>query len=224
MKELYIWHHMGMGDYILCNAIVRHHAKLHDKIHLFVKSHCMKNVKFLYRDLTNINFINSYGGEDESVKYFLDINIGIPLLKVSNDDKQPFDKAFYENAGLPFNLKWGGFYLQRDMEREKEVYYDILGLKDKEQYIFVHDDERSRINESYLPKNIRIIKPDDKSIGLFEFGYVIENSKEVHVMNSSFLCFIDTIQMEHENLNYHTYVRSGAVFTLSDKLNWNVID
>jgi hypothetical protein len=223
MKELYIWHHLGMGDHILCNGIVRHYAKLYDKIYLFVKKQFLLNIKFLYRDLVNIDFIDGSGDQDQNVYRYLDIHPGIPLLKISNNGKQPFDQAFYENAKIPFSEKWNSFYLERNLHREKEIYYDILGLKDDEEFIFVHDDERSRINETYLHKNIKIIKPN-KEIGIFEFGYVFEKAKEIHLMNSSFLCLIDTMELSHSNLNYHTYVRPGAIFTLSKNLNWNIID
>jgi len=144
-------------------------------------------------------------------------------MKISNHGNQPFDEAFYNNAKVNFSEKWSGFQLKRDEKREKEIFYDVLGLNDNEDYIFIHDDERSIVNETYLPKNTKIIKPDNKDIGIFEFGYVMEKSKEIHVMNSSFLCLIDTMELNHNNLNYHTYVRTGAVFTLSKKLNWKIL-
>jgi hypothetical protein len=57
MKELYIWHHMGLGDYITCNGIVRFYAKQYNKIYLFVKKRYEENIKYLYRDLSNLELI-----------------------------------------------------------------------------------------------------------------------------------------------------------------------
>lgn len=37
MKEIYIWHHLGLGDHFHCNALVRNIAKDYDKVFLFVK-------------------------------------------------------------------------------------------------------------------------------------------------------------------------------------------
>ena len=47
MTELYIWHHMGMGDYFTCNGIVRHYAEQYDKIVLFYKDPTKENVRRL---------------------------------------------------------------------------------------------------------------------------------------------------------------------------------
>lgn len=225
MKKLYIWHHLGMGDHILCNGIVRHYAKKYDKIFLFSKKHNLKNVKYMYRDLNNIEYLDGSGPEDRNVRLFLDINPHVPLLKITNNDKWEFDKEFYKNAKLPFSAKWDYFYLERDMKREKEVYYDILGLKDKEEYIFIHKgNDKTNFREEFFPDNIKIVRPDDQSIGLFEFLYVMEKSNAIHMGDSSFLCLVDTIQLQHNNLNFHEYIRTtGPHPILSSKLNWNVI-
>ena len=74
-KELYLYHHLGLGDHIICNSLVRHYCKLYDKIYLFVKSHNYESVKFMYHDLNNIEFIvgNEYfHGDDIFVKSYLD--------------------------------------------------------------------------------------------------------------------------------------------------------
>lgn len=60
MEEIYIYHHLGLGDHIICNSIVRNFCDSYDTVYLFVKPHNYKNVEFMYRDLTNITLIKGY--------------------------------------------------------------------------------------------------------------------------------------------------------------------
>ena len=63
----YIYHHLGLGDHISCHGIVRHFSEIEDKICLFIKPHNLDNVKRMFSDINNIdyivgddNFVNDY--------------------------------------------------------------------------------------------------------------------------------------------------------------------
>lgn len=226
MKELYIWHHLGMGDYFTCNGIVRHYASLYDEIILFYKDPFKDNVKKMYRDLNNIDFLDGGIHEDDLArewrkthphKNFLKIIIASEVTDLLTK-KYTFDQIFYMKAYIPLKYKWTKFYYQRDMEKEKEVYYDILGLKDKEEYIFLHD--YPDVETKHVTKNIKIVKPDNQDIKIFDFLYTMEKSKELHLMSSSFLAMADCIQIPHDKLFYHEYIRKGSSYVL--KLKWKI--
>jgi len=53
----YIYHHLGLGDHIICNGLVRELIKPEKKYKMFVKPHNHNIVKFMYRDLKNLDFI-----------------------------------------------------------------------------------------------------------------------------------------------------------------------
>lgn len=223
MKELYIWHHLGMGDHFTCNGIVRHYASIYDKIILFYKYPFKDNVKKLYRDLNNIDFIDGGTMEDNLAVIWEMTNVNHQLLKIrltTKDlySKYTFDQLFYQQANIPLEYKWSKFYYQRDTEKEKEVYYDILGLKDKEEYIFLHD--YPDVETKHVPKNIKIVKPDNQDIKIFDFLYTMEKSKELHLMSSSFFGMADCIQIPHDKLFYHEYIRKGSSPIL--KLKWKI--
>jgi hypothetical protein len=221
-KELYIWHHLGMGDHYTCNGIVRHYAERYEKIYLFFKDPYKKNVRFLYRDLDNIEFIDGGIHEDHLAKGFALMNPTKNIMQIGynylNNTKLQFDAAFYEQAGIPFEYRWSKFYMKRDMEKEKEVYYDILKLKDNEEYIFLHDHPDYETKQ--VPNDIKIIKPDNWDLGIHDYLYTMEQSKELHLMNSAILPLVDTMQMKHDKLFYHAYIRN---IDMGLKLNWNII-
>jgi hypothetical protein len=141
---------------------------------------------------------------------------------------ETFDKGFYESANVPFEAKWDNFYFERDIEKEKDVFYNILGLKDNEEYVFIHQGSADNKNflDKYIPQNIKIINPADYlQVGIFDFLYTIEHAKEVHVANSSFMNIIDCIQLNTDRLFLHSYARTdmGDNPNPALKLNWNIL-
>ena len=213
MKHIY--HHLGMGDHITCSGIVRHYAAM-EEVNLFVKYQNLRNVERLYRDASNITLIPVTN--DAGVKLYTDIHPSLSFIRITNNVLGPIDKIFYESVGLSISFKWAKFYLERDMQREKEVYYDVYGLKDGEEYSFVHMSDKA----PSLPH--RVIVPDDWSVGLFDFIYLLEHAKSIHLENSSFFCLVDTMQIEGPELYIDYSIRSPEQgFTTSPKLKWNVL-
>lgn len=101
MNDLYIYHHLGLGDHIVCNAIIRNYAKEYDKIYLFIYPHNLESVSFMYRDLKNIEFIQVYDQEVERIIINKTnvLKIGFGKLDVKN---YKFDKSFYMGINLDF--------------------------------------------------------------------------------------------------------------------------
>ena len=233
LNSIYIFPHLGLGDEICCNGIVRSYAETYDKVFVFCKPNNTRNVMWMYRDLSNILIVPM---NDNDVTQFMHtcpqnnyLIIGHSKLheELRKDPNGRFDQIFYKMANVPFEDKWNKFYLQRDLESEKDTYYNKLGLKDNEEFIFVHDDNERPMLQSKLPKGIKIIKPDRKDISIFDFLYTIEKSKQIHVIDSSFFNLIDCIQLRNDdNLYFHKYVKISLVGeggTPTFKLKWKVL-
>lgn len=233
-NSIYIYHHLGLGDHIICNGIIRHYAETYNKVYVFVKSNNIENVKYMYRDNQKIKFIVL---SEEEIWYFLGFNplneyliVGITPEWFYNLDVKKlwntFDEGFYAAAGIPHEYKWKKFYFKRDIEKEKDAFYNKLNLND-DKFIFLHDNlKQNRIfNESLIPKNIKIINPNNYPlINLFDFLYTIEKAEEVHVMNSSFMNLIDCMQLKTGKLFLHSYARKdmGDNPNPKLKLNWTI--
>lgn len=234
MKNIHIFHHLGMGDSLLCNGLVRHFAENYDIIYVFAKPNYIKNVLYMYRDNPRIKIIQM---DDYQVKSFMSINPNNNYLVLGHtndymakiDSKEwTFEEGFYKIAKVPFEYKWSKFFIQRDLIKEKEI-FKKLGLKEGEKYSFIHDDtKRGRIfKKQYLDSSIKFIHPVDyQDIGLFDFLYTIENAYEVHVHNSSFANLIDTLELKIERLFYHKYARqeAGLDQTFSKNVNWTFLN
>jgi len=212
---------MGMGDYIIASGIVRYYANIHKNIVLFYKDPYKDKVKRLYADLDNITFLDGGTKEDHLAKSWVLLNPTKNLLKIRLERPLPsgssLEEYFYNEARVPVEYKWKKFFFNRNKRRELEVYKDI-GLSDDEKYIFVHDDSTVKTK---LNTNLKIIRPDNMDIELFDYLLVMERAQEIHVMSSSFFCLIDCIQLDNDNLNFHEYVRNIPMGP--SNLKWNII-
>jgi hypothetical protein len=230
MKSVYIYHHLGLGDHIMNNGLVRTIYEKYDKTFLFVKPKNFDNVNRMFRDLKNLRLIPF---DDGQVRTFMSIapdnNYVIAghenFWKIFNDpsNEMGIDEIFYHIAGVPIENKWSKFYIERDSEKEEKVFYDLFELKDDEEFIFLHESEKTTeipITKE-IPKGIKIIRPDNLSVSIFDYMYLIEKAKEVHVMNSSFMNLIDSSQLRKDGLFYHEYSRPGS--NTAFKLPWKIL-
>jgi len=229
MSSVYIYHHLGLGDHIIANGIVRTIAKKYNKTFLFSKPRNFPNVSFMYRDLPNLKIMSM---DDFAVQSFMTISPDnnyviaghAPFWKIlrSPNNKKKIDEIFYELAEVPLENKWSEFFIKRDTEREQEV-FKKLGLKEGDKFAFVHDDFQRKITRN-IP-SLKIIKPDNKDFSIFDFLYTIEKAEEIHCINSSFFCLIDCIGIKKEKMYLHQYVRKDINEEATPILgsNWQIL-
>lgn len=208
---IYIYHHLGLGDHIICNGMVRHFYKKFGSVKLFCYHRNLNNVGYMYRDLPNLELIpvNSDGEADNHLN---NLDKSIDRVKVGFNrlpefmDPLTFDEAFYKIVDLDFSVRFDEFHLQRELDKEKEV-LDRLN-PNGEKYIFIHDDKTRgfSIDESRITSDYKKIY-NDKSIPLFHCIGLIENAEEVHVMQSSIKDLINSFKFEKPKFHLHEYVR-----------------
>lgn len=230
MREVYIHHHTGMGDHITCNALVRNIAKNYDKVYLFYKAlpNYLENLQYMYRDLGDkMNFLGGLGWHDEWVDFYRWTHPGINYIRIGfeylNTSPLNFDQAFYEQAGIPFHKKFDDFYMKRDEEIENQVCKDLNPTG--EPYIFIHRDlnRGHQMNLDHIKnKELKIVEPSMKYL----FGHhakLIEEAEEVHVMESTFKCFIDCFIPEKKNMFFHKYIRMPGT-QATGRPYWKIIN
>lgn len=209
---IYIFHHLGLGDHIICNGMVRYFYKKNGSVRLFCYKHNKKNVDYMYRDLEHFETIPVDNVKDAD-DIFNQLNNSILKIKIGFDklhqvmDPLTFDESFYKIAEVDFSIRFDEFFLKRDLELEKKILKKVN--PEDEKYVFVHDDS-SRGFE--IDKN-RIQSPhkkiyNDNSIPFFNCLGLIENAEEVHVMQSSFKDLINSFKFNKPKFYLHEYVRN----------------
>lgn len=210
-----IYHHLGIGDHIICNGLVRNLYEKYGSVDLFCYGYNEANVKYMYRDLKNLNTIPvSSDQEADSIiieNNFDVLKIGFENLHMS-ELSQSFDIEFYKMADLPFCSKFDDFYLERDMDKEFTILKDLN--PNDEPYIFIHGD----LDMSKIRQDIKIIH-NPKEYSLFNLISLLENAEEIHVMESSLKCLINQYKLNKPKLFYHNYVKYCSEFYNTKGLN-----
>ena len=243
MNTVNIYTHECMGDHLISYGAVKEIAKQYDNV--FVRTFApgtlhFDNVKRLYSSIKNVEVISSEEAKKwnsyiafattqwwfDQVKLWYE-NSRLPYTLTEN---MIFDRFWYGMVNLSLNLKWDNFYLERDIEKEKDIFYNIFKLTDDEPFIFLHEDPYNKdadrtINKKYINSEFRLVNMTNwLEISILDMTYTLERSKEIHVINSSFLTFIDLMNIIHDNLNYHKYTRPNPVEQVALRLNWKIID
>ena len=210
--------HLGLGDMLVSNALIRHMCSRHKDVVAVVKKPYMQSALFLWSDLDNLSLYPVTGHRD-TVPLDVFTSLGFTCLVLGDNGATPWRKSLdwtrdlYSQAGVPSNIIRRGFVLQRDRNREQAMYEHLIA-DNEGPYVFVHDDpSRGFVIESSRLPNRKVVHPgriedEDPSTCLFDYCKVIECAEEVHVIDSCFAWQIELLGL-HTNCTMHCDVKSG---------------
>lgn len=191
MKSIFIHHHLGLGDHIICNGLVRELIKRDSPTFAYVpvRKQYYKTVSQMYSDDSRIVCLpvvsESAGSEiphlpqkDYCEKYYR-----VGFERVRGD----WDRSFYDSVGVPFEKRWESFKMQRNHQRETELENRVN--PSKEPFILLHEQGSVYICPiDHGRSNIKTISVDDyKTDCLLDWCGLIEKAQEIHCMDSCFI-------------------------------------
>ena len=234
-RTLFVHHHLGMGDHIICNGLIRSLLgtnSVFQSVAVFAKERNYKRVQRMFDDDSRITVI-SIPSDANEVLY---VNAVVEQYKICDfircgfgmgDNLENmglvsnFDVGFYACAGIPFEHRWTNFRLRRNTESEQKALNQLNPTG--QPFAFVHDDpSRGFILNPNISKELHVIK-NDPSIDVFDMISILENASEIHCMESSFRCLVEHIDTIMCPLYLHTSVRAdtnGNFLLSSSKKNW----
>jgi hypothetical protein len=220
--------HLGLGDQLILNGLVRHFAE-QDDVTIFVKHSHERSVAFMYRDLgTRVKIIKLEKDDGEMITYVQThgdvcgkvLALGAHAMPGADFQRlslSPFTTwlcVMYLQAGLNPNAMYRKFKVDRDRSREFPA--------PDEPYVFVHDDEqRGRVIK--LDTTLKVVRPkvskfmangmfQDDGFNIFDYMTIIENAQERHMMNSSYSWLVELFDIGdkasnffHMNVGAHDY-------------------
>ena len=238
-QDIFIHHTLGLGDMIHFNGMVRYlldDLSADRKIRVFCKARNAPMTRWMYRDEPRVELVEIGPEESEGravqralrryrTKNFLCLGHRAmrPLLK-----KYPhtfFDPLFYLQAEVPYSIRYSHCYWERDAQQEERVYKKLITDRDMSQggYAFVHDDPE----RGYRVQTDRIELPivgNDISESIFHLGLVLERAAEVHCMESSIRCMIESLKMQGVKLYYHNFRYPERPLGTATQLDWEQIE
>jgi hypothetical protein len=210
----YIWHNLGLGDHIICNGLVREVLETCDTVVVCCYAHNENNIKFMYRDEPRIQVLPFI--DEASLRSFKNNNQNICWVFAGQENFKfeelinagvTFDAAFYKCVDVEFYNKFTKFYIQRDLDAEKNLYEKLN--PDNEPFIYVQDDPTRgfSLDMSKIRSDLKIIQ-NDTSYRIFDYLSLLERAEEIHIMESSFHVLIDSYRLTKPKLFLHKYVRN----------------
>ncbi len=232
-SDFYIYTHLGLGDQLVCNGLIRNICKKYEDrtVHLFCKQRCLESVSFMFRDISNILVEVKDDNDAHAFLPTIDasdkIYVGHHHLFGHVGKIECAEKAYYKQVGLKHSRKWDDFYIQRDLDREANL-FDTTKLKGQDYIIFQDDPKNNRrINRDFLiGKNMRVFSPDESITGnIFDYLTIVENAKEIHVVESCFMYMVDLVYKSlPASLYAHRYARPLQQWEFpANRLNWNIL-
>lgn len=212
MKELSILIHLGLGDAIICNGLIRFYSKLYDSIKIPCYNHNYNAVSFMFRDDKKIS-VHPVESSEEAVELF-GHNNSLKLGFYSKDkfDPKKFDQEFYRHADVPFSDRWDKFHVELSDSK----------LPMSTTFAFIHEDFRRGFLIRKEMIKLEMVKPliDGK---FFNNYNIMKSCQEIHCINSSFLHFWDSMpHVEGQKLFFHRYARPNGDNPILRK-PWSVI-
>jgi hypothetical protein len=134
----YIYHHLGLGDHIICNGLVRHFCDLYNEVSVFCKTNNYENIVCMFSDDDRIKII-PLKDDNEVISYITNNKLHNNLIKVGFDrlwygNPKTFDIGFYNTANIPFEYRFTKFKFERDFNLEKQIMNELNPTG--EDYIF----------------------------------------------------------------------------------------
>lgn len=212
MSGLAIRCHLGLGDMLIVNALVREMARQFASVLIPCKHHNLPSVVFMWRDCENV--IVTPVADDAAAKGLVSDmrNEGAEVLElgmfgVGKFNPLAWDRQMYEQAGVPFEWRWERFYVQPGFTNS------LLPHLRETTFAFVHDDPARGfvIPRDALPK-MEIVRPlPGLTDNIFDYCSLLAEAKEIHCIDSCFAILADSIPTSEEKLVFHRSVRHGAL-------------
>lgn len=233
--------HLGLGDHIICNGLVRFYTThVSPYVVIVVKQRNAENVQQMYVDLIQTNSIGILSVNDDAeispntelygdkgsvnmlkrldmLKYTV-IACGLHLKMTIDDD---FIRTFYNDTCVPLERYKNAFVYSYNKKRSEEIC-----ASNTDKYVVVHEYDTYTINRTYLPKETRIVSLHNlKQYSVFDLKDLIEGAVEVHVIDSSILWFIELAQLSIGKRFFHQNSKPHLHYDITSHLSndWSIV-
>lgn len=213
MKLCLIRQSGGMGDIIFSQGISNYYSNLGYKVIWPVMRELINEVKYLK---SSAEF---YNDEDDfpMKQWFLEKFNRNEIVEDSDAMYLPISESSlivggktmqskYTMCGLDYNIWKDNFIINRNVKKENELYYDVLGLKDGESYCVKNETWCSRPNytkdlsiyDNYYPCS-KIVKMSILSgFSLFDWCKVFENMDSIVTVDTSIMYVFEKLNLKNK--------------------------
>lgn len=220
-EKLCIFHHLQIGDSIICNGLVNFYSEKY-QVHLPVRKHYWKTIECLYRDNSNVILFPIENEYIDVANYCKKEKISILKLgHVKEINLKNFDRFFYKQANLDYSIRYSHFKLPENILNSDLLYDKLVDIN--ENYCLIHcesSDENFYLNIETNLQKIYISKTTCEN--LLEISKLIKNATEIHCVDSSVFNLVESYDVKAKLFFHNKRYPSISPFRVSDK--WKMIN
>lgn len=214
MKPLLLLPHLGLGDMLLINGMVRELAKKRPLVTVACKPHNMGTCTVMWRDLVEQGVIKLIRAQDYQIDMItwsaqenghdvLSLGLHRDPPTINLPIKPGWDQQFYVDANVPFRFRWEGFRLPELKWGQCEP--------PEGPYIFVHQDQERGFFVRPESTGGKFILFAEKRPSIFDWVNVIQHADELHFIESCFAILADSlVPIKKQKLFIHAYARKSV--------------
>lgn len=225
-NKLIIFPHLGLGDAVICNGLVRTLASQYDSVLFLAKFRNQNAIGEMLSDVANVlvpGVKDDYGAMEytiiaELAEYKV-LRLGGHQDKSFLRGSAHFDEEFYRQAKIPFGYRWSAFKLPL-----------CSGFPDtnfQPPYAFVCDhcsQGKMTIDESQITRGLVTMRPTESKIFLWWIGSIY-GATEIHCIDGAFLNLVESLDLPGKRLVFHKSARKHNDERLYPTLrkNWEIV-
>ena len=211
-----IMFHQGWTDIVNCLSIINFYSEKYQNITLAIRDDSKDLIDFYCKNIPNVN-VKYYPKYklDNSLNEVIDENPNNELLFIGlhdvyrNDEFKDkfrtsnssscFVEKFYIDSGIEYINRINLFNINRDVELENNVFNKFIEVNGPD-YILYHEDSSRdiKIDKTNFNTNFKHIDLNGVSSVFFDYIKILENAKEIHLIDSVWASIIYHIDCKYK--------------------------
>tara|TARA_Y100000310_G_C20614154_1_gene779688 strand:+ start:362 stop:1060 length:699 start_codon:yes stop_codon:yes gene_type:complete len=231
MKICYINQQLGIGDVFFGQKIAHHYVQDGYRVIWPVRADLLWYNDYI--EAPGVHFVEPNTKilvNDEEVEPDVYLDLQNADQKV---DTISVLEAKYDYAGIDWR-DWADYFkFKRNSTKEDALYYDVLGLKDDEEYAFINPYVGTPPN-TVIKEAMESIKIDIKrvdiqfldSYNVLDWCKVLENATEIHMVDTCFNYIFDKLEPKARVKDLYSRFTPGSWHDVGRlfKFDWNYLN
>jgi hypothetical protein len=229
-----LYFHQGFTDIMNCLSLITFYSKQYDSLRVVIRKDFIDVVIFYIKNLHNVLILPI--GKDVAIMNIMNVYeygdvlfIGVyDIFRMdqyngafSRNHEGSFVDCFYNLYGVDSRHRIDSFEFERDFDLEESKYHCIVGAM--KEYVLYHDTTDVSIEKSIND----YIQLDRCSNIFFDCLKILENAKEIHMIDSVWACFVYLVDCKYKlfhDIPIYIYCKRGYFDMFANPPNnWTIL-